>query len=67
MKEWKINELNGKIFNLKKKLADTDYQAIKFAEGELGAEEFAPIKAQRQSWRDEINELEKQLAEVQGC
>ena len=64
MKEWKINELNGKIFNLKKKLADTDYQAIKFAEGELSAEEFAPIKEQRQSWRAEINELEKQLAEV---
>lgn len=40
---------------------DIDYQAIKFAEGWLSEEEFAPIKAQRQELRNKINELESQL------
>ena len=47
------------IKELKQKLADTDYQAIKFAEGELTESEYAPTKAQRKAWRDRINELEK--------
>ena len=46
------------IEELKALLEATDYQAIKFAEGILTAEEYAPIKAQRQAWRDEINMLE---------
>ena len=62
----KINELYCKISELKRNLNQTDYQAIKFAEGEISAEEFAPIKEQRKAWRAEINELEKQLSEVQG-
>lgn len=49
------------IEELKQKLKDTDYQAIKFAEGFYSIEEYAPIKAQRQSWRDRINELEMQV------
>lgn len=46
------------IAELKVKLAATDYQAIKYAEGVLTAEEYADVKAQRQAWRDRINELE---------
>lgn len=46
------------IKELKQKLADTDYNAIKYAEGWIDSEEYAPIKAQRQAWRDRINELE---------
>lgn len=46
------------IAELKKALADTDYKAIKFAEGMLTEEEFAPIRAERQKMRDRINELE---------
>lgn len=45
------------IDKLKKLLANTDYQAIKFAEGYLSAEEYEPMKIQRQEWRDRINEL----------
>lgn len=48
-----------KIATLKQNLSDTDYQAIKFAEGWLTAEEYEPIKLQRQAWRDEINTLEQ--------
>ena len=46
------------IAKLKEKLQSTDYQAIKYAEGALTAEEYADMKAQRQAWRDRINELE---------
>ena len=44
---------------LKKQLLDTDYKAIKYAEGLISDEEYAPIKAERQRIRDEINALEK--------
>lgn len=46
-----------RIVILKKKLEQTDYQAIKYAEGLISEEDYAPIKAQRQAWRDEINNL----------
>ena len=46
------------ILNLKQKLDDTDYQAIKYAEGWLTDEEYEPIRLQRQEWRDEINRLQ---------
>lgn len=42
-------------------LASTDYMAIKYAEGQLSAEEYAPMKLQRQAWRDEYNSLEEGL------
>lgn len=47
-----------RIAELKRLLANSDYLAIKFAEGELSAEEYAPHKAERAQWRAEINELE---------
>lgn len=50
------------IVALKAQLEATDYQAIKYAEGQISEEEYAPIKAQRQEWRDEINRLEVQYA-----
>ena len=46
------------ITELKAKLAATDYQAIKYAEGILTEEEYLPMKEQRQEWRARINELE---------
>ena len=51
------------IMALKESLSATDYKAIKFAEGLISAEDYAPIKEARQELRDKINELEKQLAE----
>ena len=57
----KSNLANQKINELKQKLYETDYQAIKYAEGVITEEEYAPMKAQRQEWRDEINNLEQQL------
>lgn len=46
------------VERLKKELESTDYKAIKFAEGWLTEEEYAPIKAQRESIRERIRELE---------
>ena len=52
------------INQLKQKLVDTGYRAIKFAEGELTAEEYNETKQQRKKWREEINLLEEKLKEV---
>lgn len=46
------------IENLKDQLRDTDYQAIKYAEGELSAEAYAPVKEQRKELRKQINAYE---------
>lgn len=48
----------AEIMELKQKLADTDYKAIKYAEGEISLYEYEPIKAERRYWRSRINELE---------
>ena len=42
-------------------LKATDYKALKYAEGALTEAEYAPIKAQRQAWRTEINRLKTEL------
>ena len=49
------------IAELKAKLRDTDYQAIKYAEGELSEDEYAPTKAERRAWREKINQLECEM------
>lgn len=51
-------EINRQIRELKQKLFDTDYKAIKYSEGWLTEEEYAGVKAQREEWRKRINELE---------
>lgn len=51
----------AEIWSLKEQLRDSDYKAIKFAEGWITAEDYAPVKAQRQEWRERINELEELL------
>lgn len=56
-----IREIQDKIANVKSKLSQTDYQAIKYFEGFISETDYAPIKAQRQAWRDEINALEAEL------
>lgn len=54
-------EIEARIAELKQLLADSDYLATKYAEGWYTDEEYAPIKAQRQAWRDEINALELEV------
>ena len=50
-----------RIAELKQLLAESDYKAIKYAEGWLTAEDYAATKAERQAWREEIKALEAQV------
>ena len=62
--EIKTIKNNNRIIELKQKLAETDYKAIKYVEGELSVEEYAETKAQRRAWREEINKLEEELKDA---
>ena len=54
-------EVKKEIRLLKSQLSESDYKAIKYAEGWISEEDYAPIKAERQALRDRINELEDSL------
>lgn len=49
------------IYDLKKKLKDTDYIALKAFEGSISEAEFEPIKKQREEWRKEVDALLKRI------
>ena len=49
-----------RIHDLKAYLNNTDYQAIKFSDGAISEEEYAPIREQRAAARAEINAIEAQ-------
>ena len=61
MKADEATEINRQIRELKQKLFDTDYKALKYSEGWLTDEEYAEVKAQREEWRSAINKLEERL------
>lgn len=46
------------ILNSKSRLSETDYKAIKHADGALSDEEYEPVRAERQKLRERIRELE---------
>lgn len=48
---------NVRIAELKQMLFDTDYQVLKWKEGELTDEEFEPMRLKRKAWREEIRSL----------
>lgn len=60
------NEIEAEINGYKNLLAQTDYMAIKHADGALSPEEYEPTRAKREQWRTSINELEPQLVDTQG-
>lgn len=64
--ENRIMEINSEISTIKAQLYSTDYKAIKYAEGWISEEEYAPIKAERQTLRNRINECEALIAELQN-
>lgn len=49
----KVIAIDELVFELKR----TDYKAIKFAEGLISNEEYAPIRAERESLRQQIRTL----------
>jgi len=56
-----IEELESQIRAYKQILDNTDYQAIKYAEGLLTDDEFADMKAIREEMRANINTYEAQI------
>ncbi len=60
-----IGSKKYKIAVLKENLKNTDYKAIKYAEGLISAEEYEETKALRQSYRDEINSLEAEISALE--
>lgn len=56
--QYEQRDISKQITSLKSQLANTDYQAIKYSEGWFTEEEYAPIKAERESLRNQIRELE---------
>ena len=61
-----IYQYKMQISDLKRNLTLTDYKAIKFAEGEITATEYAPVLQERRKWRDEINALETKIKALRG-
>ena len=53
-----------RISELKTLLNESDYKAIKYAEGLISEAEYEPIKSERQRYREEINQLESEIAEL---
>lgn len=51
-------EIESRIAFLKAELADTDYLCLKFTDGALSEEEYAPIRQKRAAYRAEINALQ---------
>lgn len=63
MTEMERQNIENEIATYKQMLTNTDYRALKHAEGELTDEEYAETKEKRKAWRSHINELEEQLAQ----
>ena len=59
-----IEQYQSEIIELKKYLSDTDYKAIKFAEGEITESDYQEVKSQRHNARVRINELESLIEEL---
>lgn len=60
-----IEQYQAEIVELKKYLSDTDYKAIKFAEGEINESNYQEVKSQRHNARARINELESLIEELE--
>lgn len=52
-------EIESRIAYLKSELAETDYLCLKFTDGALSEEEYAPIRQKRAEYRAEINKLQE--------
>ena len=57
-----LKERLTRIIELKTNLRRTDYQAIKYAEGEISESDYKPILEQRRAWRAEINAIEAEVS-----
>lgn len=61
-----INQKSARINEIMCELTKTDYIGIKIAEGAATKTEYADIRAQRQEWREEINQLQSEIADLEA-
>lgn len=52
-------ETESRIAFLKAELAETDYLCLKYTDGALSEEEYAPVREKRAAYRSEINKLQE--------
>ena len=64
--ETRIENIQSEIRGLKLLLSNTDYKALKHADGALTDEEYEPIRLERQELRDKINALEWELEGIKA-
>ena len=60
----KKTNIESEIAGLKQLLTNSDYKALKHADGALTDEEYEKIRQERQKLRDKINVLEQELAQT---
>ena len=60
-----VEQYQAEIIELKKYLSDTDYKAIKYAEGEITESDYQEVKSQRHDARVRINELESMIEQLE--
>ena len=61
-----INEQQTIILDREGKLTSTDYIAAKIAEGKATKAEYADKIAERQTWRDDINAAQDEIARLES-
>lgn len=52
-----VDNIKNRIRILHQKLSETDYLAMKYAEGLMTDKQYQPIRSNRMAWRREIDEL----------
>lgn len=64
-KKYKIEGLTDTMNIYKQELSNSDYEAIKYAEGWFTEEEYEPIRTNREQIRVKIRELEDEIAKLE--
>lgn len=62
--ETRITAIESEIRALKQILAQSDYKALKHADGALTDEEYEETRLERQKLRNNINALEEEMARL---
>lgn len=61
MTDMERQNIENEIAICKQQLTNTDYKALKHAEGAMEDVEWEPTKTAREEWRKRINELEAEI------
>lgn len=62
----KREEIQSEINAFKQLLTQTDYKALKHADGAMNDEEYEETRQEREFYRSEVNRLEAELEEAEA-